>query len=95
MADRSRFKFEGFKVGDRIKAYDFKPFVGENGVAHDYYVIGTIVGVGLMFQGALCYRIDVTEDTACPTSRETVYVPYEVMLLEWDGRVTLVEEGKQ
>ena len=48
-----------------------------------------------MRQGAICYRVRVTEDLAAPLGdRVIVFVPYEVFLLEWNGRVTLIEEGK-
>jgi len=89
--DRRKLKYEGFKVGDQIKAFDFQPRaeIGER------YIVGTIEAVDCMEQGALTYRVRVIEDTAAPKgARIIVMVPYEVSFLEWDGRVTLVEEGK-
>lgn len=94
--DRRRFKFEGFKVGDEIKAYDFKPpATSQDDMDGDhYYAIGVIEEIDVMEQGALCYRVRVTMDMCAPVGdRRIILVPYEVMLLEWDGRVTLVEEG--
>ena len=91
MSRTARYKFEGFKVGDRIKAMDFQHCEGRK----DRYVIGTIEEVDVMAQGALCYRIRVDTDTAAPRgTRIIVYVPYELMLLEFNDRVTLVEEAK-
>jgi hypothetical protein len=96
MDERRRYKFEGFKVGDTIKAYDFKPpstssseFDGDH-----YYLIGVIEEIDVMRQGAICYKVRVTADLAAPLGdRIIVFVPYEVFLLEWNERVTLVEEG--
>ncbi len=91
MNERVRYKFEGFKVGDIIKSYDFKPGGNDPGL----YVIGEIEEINVMYQGAICYRIRVTEDTAAPKgAREIVMVPYETMLLEFNERVTLVEEAR-
>jgi len=90
MPRNARYKFEGFKVGDIIKAMDFKSCEGRT----DRYVIGEIEEIDVMFEGAICYRIRVSEDTACPVGyRVIVMVPYEVMFLEWNERVTLVEEA--
>ncbi len=97
MNDRRRLKFEGFKVGDEIKAYDFQPpqFSTDDMDGDHYYAIGVIEAVDHMEQGALCYKVRVSMDMAAPKgAREIILVPYEVMLLEWDGRVTLVKEGK-
>ena len=97
MSREARYKFEGFKVGDTIKAYDFKPPAASVD-PHDgdhYYLIGVIEEIDVMRQGAICYRVRVTEDLAAPLGdRVIVFVPYEVFLLEWNGRVTLIEEGK-
>lgn len=90
MSRTARYKFEGFKVGDRIKAMDFQSCPGRT----DRYVIGKITDVDVMTQGAICYRIRVDTDTAAPKgTRMIVYVPYEIMMLEFNDRVTLVEEG--
>lgn len=90
MSRTERYKFEGFKVGDTIKAMDFQSCEGRR----DRYVIGEILEADLMFQGAICYKIRVTEDTGAPKGiRVIVYVPYEIMLLEFNDRVTLVKEA--
>lgn len=89
MNREARYKFEGFQVGQRIKAMDFKPTPDRT----DRYVIGEILNVDVIFQGAICYRIRVDTDTAAMEGvREIVFVPYEVMLLEFNERVTLVED---
>lgn len=96
--DRRQFKFDGFKVGDEIKAYDFQPpqFSTDDMDGDHYYVIGVIEEIGVMEQGALCYRVRVSMDMSAPKgAREIILVPYEVSLLEWDGRVTLVKEGNR
>lgn len=91
MSRTARYKFEGFKVGDRIKAMDFRSCEGRT----DRYVIGTIEETDVMEQGAICYRIRVDTDTAAPYgARVIVMVPYEIFLLEFNDRVTLVEEAK-
>lgn len=94
--DRRRLKYEGFKVGDEVKAYDFRPpATSRDDMDGDhYYAIGVIEEIDVMEQGAICYRVRVTTDTAAPHGyRDVILVPYEVSLLEWDGRVTLVTEG--
>ena len=90
MSRTARYKFEGFKVGDRIKAMDFRASEGRT----ERYVIGTIEEADFMYQGAICYRIRVDTDTAAPAgARQIVMVPYEIFLLEFNDRVTLVEEA--
>ena len=90
MNDRRRYKFEGFRVGDRIKAMDFQHCEGRK----DRYVMGRILETDVMMQGAICYKIKVEVDTGAPPGYRTiVMVPYEIMLLEFNDRVTLVQEG--
>ncbi len=90
MNDRRRLKYEGFKVGDTIRSFDFQP----REEIGDRYVEGVIEEADVWQQGAVCYRIRVSKDTAAPAgARVIVYVPYEVSFLEWDGRVMLVAEG--
>lgn len=90
MSRTARYKFEGFKVGDRIKSMDFQSCEGRT----DRYIIGTIEEVDYMYEGAICYRVRVDTDTAAPKGyRVIVMVPYEILLLEFNDRVTLVEEG--
>lgn len=96
--DRRRYKFEGFKVGDTIKAYDFRPPATSQD-EHDgdhYFAEGVIEEIDVMMQGALCYKVRVIYDVAAPLGdRIIIYVPYEVAVLEWNGRVTLIEEFKK
>lgn len=89
-----KLKFEGFTVGQRIRAYDFEPRDG----ATDRYVIGVILAVMTPDQVAAAgvdgafaaYKIKVDTDTVFDQPREVLYVPLEVSIFEWDGRVTLV-----
>jgi len=86
----ARYKFEGFKVGDVIKAMDFQSCEGRT----DRYIVGEIEEVDVMYEGAICYRVRVSEDTAAPAGyRVIVMVPYEILFLEFNDRVTLVEES--
>ena len=76
-------KFENIaEVGDTIKAYDFEPMEGRP----DYFLVGTVTAKG---NGA--YTITVTESPE-HTVREGIemFVPFEVMFDEWDGRVSKV-----
>ena len=79
-------KFEGFPVGTKIRAFDFKPReeVGE------LFVEGVITEITNM-SGADVYRVEVTKDTCFPKSpRDEAFVPMEVSMTEWDGRVTVL-----
>jgi len=80
-------KYEGFKIGDKIKAYDFEPMEGRD----ELYVIGEIVAIDEeMFKG---YVIKPEIDTMFPEEpREEGKVPMEVMMMEYDGRIEKVEE---
>ena len=81
-------KFEGFEVGQRIKAYDFKPFEGRE----ENYVLGKIIEI-VTHYGAKCYLIAVEEDTMRKAGARTeVFVPMEVAFMEYDERISLVGE---
>lgn len=83
---KRKLKFEGFQTGDRIRAYDFEPCEGRR----DRYIIGTILEVDAWHLGALCYRVEVENDTTFYNNpRDVVFVPYEC-IFDYDGRVTPV-----
>lgn len=84
-------KFEGqFKLGDRIKAFDFEPMEGRP----DRFVVGQVTAIGYVADGYKAYTIRVEEDSTAEGlySREghDVFVPMEVSIFEYDNRVTLV-----
>ena len=74
------------KVGDYIRAYDFKPLKGRE----DCFVEGRVVRVDN--KGFDCYIIEVTKDSWAEgdeTGRvgQEVLVPFQVSFMEYDGRV--------
>ena len=86
-------KYEGkFKVGDRIKAFDFKPRPGRY---LDHYMEGTITGTTFepRMGNAKVYVIHVDRDSYATKSNTRVgkvgYVPMEVAYEDYEGRVTL------
>lgn len=95
------FKFEGFRIGDTIRAQDFEPRTGRGECA----VIGVIEEVsrdGCPQFPAAHYVVRATrdvwdgQDAPAAGSRvgQSVYVPME-SFLDWDGRVSIVrsQEG--
>ena len=87
-------KFEGVaKVGDVIRAYDFKPCQSRG----DAYVEGVVESVNNTEMGFKAYKITVTADkfigdvetTKSPDNRigKIMFVPYEVDFMEYDFRV--------
>ena len=78
--------------GDIIRGYDFKPMVGRE----DSFVEGEVIDSGDITQGYQAYKIRVTRDVfggevlaKGEHSRvgKTVYVPWRVSFLEYQGRV--------
>jgi len=80
-------KFEGLKVGQVIKAFDFKPMEG----CFDRFVQGTIVEI-MFHQMVKCYKIISEQDWFEDRIGQEVFVPMEVTFLEYDNRITLVGE---
>jgi len=78
-------------VGDTVKCYDFEPMVGRT----ERYVVGRVVEKGFLkdcgFKG---YRVIVLKDTMWTgeDAREEIAAPFQKMFLEFDGRITKVEE---
>lgn len=74
------------KVGDTIRAYDFKPMVGRE----DCFVEGIVKRVDNV--GYEAFVIEVTKDSwsdAEDAGRvgQEVLVPFQVSFMEYDGRV--------
>ena len=88
-------KYEGkFKVGDVVRAYDFKPMKDRKNV----YVQGKIVKAGTMVQGAKVYEVKIENDSGKTSGRRTgdiAYVPMQVSMFEYDGRIVKVSDIKE
>jgi hypothetical protein len=74
------------KVGDTIRAYDFKPMINRD----DCFVEGRVKKVDN--KGFDCYIIEVTKDSWAEGDDkgrvgQEVLVPFEVSFMEYDGRV--------
>ena len=79
------------KVGQTIRAYDFKPMVGRD----DCFVEGVVKKIDN--KGYDCYVIEVTKDSwsdAQDKGRigQEVLVPFEVSFMEYDGRIMNLSE---
>lgn len=84
-------KFEGFEIGDRIRAHDFNPAWAPG---QALYVEGRVVGiVDTPFKA---YIVMVDHDSAAALfslpARITVLVPMELGLLDYDHRVRRLPE---
>lgn len=87
------YKFEKIaKVGDVIRAYDFKPMVGRS----DCYVEGRVEEVNPKEVPYAAFKITCTSDffdgkfrKGVRSSRvaKVVYVPMEVSFMEYDARI--------
>jgi len=78
-------KFENdFTVGDKIRAYDFRPTSDRPAM----YVEGTVVDAGMTEGGYKAFTIKVSRDTT-PAQRigDFVFVPMQVSLMEYDNRI--------
>ncbi len=86
-------KFEGIaKVGDIIRAYDFKPMAGRD----DAFVEGIVEKTNCNESGFSSYKITVTVDKfrkyetkASPRNRvgQIVFVPHQTSFMEFDFRI--------
>jgi len=85
-------KFENTaEVGDMIRAYDFEPIPGRE----EHYVTGRVVAKGPIFKEIdgrevyLCdgYTIIPHFDTNATREGLKVFVPFEMGLTDFDGRV--------
>jgi len=74
------------KLGDTIRAYDFKPMLGRE----DCFVEGVVVKIDN--KGYDCFVINVTKDSWSDAQDQgrvgkQVFVPFEVSFMEFDARV--------
>ena len=86
-------KFEGIaKVGDIIRAYDFRPMAGRD----DAFVEGIVEKTNCNESGFSSYKITVTVDKfrkyetkASPRNRvgQIVFVPHQTSFMEFDFRI--------
>ena len=93
-------KFEGVaKVGEFIKAMDFRPYEGQD----DMFVIGKVIEKGQIFVDCAFsgrkipmyegYTIECVYDTEGDRVGRGINVPFEVAMADWDDRVQYVTEG--
>jgi hypothetical protein len=92
MKKERTMKFQGIaKIGDYIRAYDFKPMRGRM----DCYVEGVVESITNEC-GYLAYKIKVMndvfggemqEDADCTRNGKEVFVPMEVSFMEYDSRI--------
>jgi hypothetical protein len=86
-------KFENVaKVGDIIRAYDFKPCAGRD----DAFIEGIVIDANSNESGFSSYKVEVTADKfkkyetkANPRNRvgAIMYVPFQTSFMEFDFRV--------
>ena len=80
------------KVGQTIRAYDFKPMIGRE----DCFVEGVVEQVRNTEQGYMAYKITCTKDVFSGENQpkgkhsrvgKIVFVPHEVSFMEYDARI--------
>ena len=85
------------KVGDVIRAFDFKPMAGRD----DAFVEGVVENANCYEPGYHCFKITVTADKfgryetkATKQNRvgKIVFVPHQVSFMEYAGRVINLSE---
>ena len=86
------------KVGNIIRAYDFKPMAGRA----DCYVEGVVEQANCNEPGYNCFKITVTKDVfgdegSLPKGEQSrvgriVFVPHRVSFMEYAGRVLNLSE---
>jgi hypothetical protein len=79
------------KVGQTIRAYDFKPMLGRE----DCFVEGVVKKIDN--KGYDCFVIDVTKDSWSDAEDkgrvgQEVLVPFQVSFMEYDGRIINLSE---
>jgi len=92
---RMEINLPAIAVGDLIRAYDFEPIPGRP----DMYVVGIVKEIGWIRNEYIGYTIECVYDTMykvaganeiCSRVGRTVYVPVQLMIMEFDGRVTKI-----
>ncbi len=82
-------KFEDkFKIGDEVKVHDFDPCL----VQHDIYLIGEIIDT-VIEKNIKCYQVNCTYCSMNKRLGETILVPMEVAMFEFDKRIELIQEA--
>ena len=94
-------KFAEFaKVGDIIKAYDFKPMEGRP----DCFMTGRVIAKGpikhpehgfTLFHGYTIEILGADEDSIEQRKGDTGYVPFEVDFMEYDNRIEMVATAEE
>ena len=79
------------KVGQTIRAYDFKPMLGRE----DCFVEGVVTKIDN--KGYDCFVIEVTKDSWADADDkgrvgQEVFVPFQVSFMEYDGRIINLSE---
>lgn len=83
------------KVGDIIKSYDFQPMEGRE----DMFMTGRVIAKGpvkhpvhgfTLFEGYTIEILGGDQRTSKTRKGDTGYVPFEVDIMEYDERVTVV-----
>jgi hypothetical protein len=91
-------KFAGIaKVGDVIRAYDFKPCAGRD----DAFIEGIVEQANCNEPGYNCYKVTVTADKFVKYETKAnkknrigkiVFVPHETSFMEFDFRIVNLSE---
>ena len=82
----NKLKFEGIKIGRRIKAYDFNPALTK---PEEHYLEGVIINI-TSEHGYKAYVIEIHKDSVEKRSGEAI-IPMEISMTEWDGRISIIE----
>lgn len=83
-----KLKHQGYKVGDVIRAYDFKPMAGRK----DRYVEGKIISLPTD-RGYACYEVEA-DGTTHYEKGQSVFVPFEVAFMKYKNRVVLIKAAE-
>jgi hypothetical protein len=85
------------KVGDIIRAYDFKPMAGRD----DAFIEGVVIDANNNEQGYKAFKVKVTVDkfkkyetkvTARNRVEQIAFVPHQTSFMEFDFRVINLSE---
>ena len=83
----STLKHSGYKIGQTIKSFDFEPMESRP----DRFVQGEIIDIP-QNRGYDCYEVKADKISSKHyTVGESVFVPMEVMFLEYDNRIQEVK----
>ena len=81
------------KVGDEIKAFDFKPLKGRA----DCFIQGVVVKKGMTDLGYYGFTIKVTKKIVGgierPIRNKIMLVPFDLAEQDYDNRITLIKKG--